>query len=158
MVCGIPLLVVDNYLSTASCKLNTWPAICTGVIINTYQIHYTMKKLILFACLFFAMLLTFAQNTQAQTTKKKGISDQGKGAIIGGAGGAVAGGLIGHNVGGALIGGAIGAGGGYIIGNETRRAREKKERARRIAWRKAHPRHHARPYSKTTTVTTVKYQ
>lgn len=116
-----------------------------------------MKKLIISACLFFAILLTFASNTQAQT-HKKGISDQGKGAIIGGAGGAVAGGLIGHNVGGALIGGAIGAGGGYIIGNETRRAREKKERARRLAWRRAHPVHHAHPYSKTTTVTTVKYQ
>ncbi|GAA3960011.1 glycine zipper domain-containing protein [Mucilaginibacter dorajii] len=116
-----------------------------------------MKKLIIFACLFFALLLTFASNTQAQTTHKKGISSQGKGAIIGGAGGAVVGGLVGHNVGGALIGGAIGAGGGYIIGNEARRAKEKKERARRIAWRRAHPVHH-RPYSKTTTVTTVKYQ
>jgi len=116
-----------------------------------------MKKLIIFTCLFFVFLLTFVSNIQAQTTKKKGISDQGKGAIIGGAGGAVVGGLVGHNVGGALIGGAIGAGGGYIIGNETRRAREKKERARRIAWRRAHPRHH-RPYTKTTTVTTVKYQ
>jgi uncharacterized protein YcfJ len=115
-----------------------------------------MKKLMIFACLFFALRLTFASNTQAQT-HKKGISDQGKGAIIGGAGGAVVGGLVGHNVGGALIGGAIGAGGGYIVGNETRRAREKKERARRIAWRRAHPVHH-RPYSKTTTVTTVKYQ
>jgi uncharacterized protein YcfJ len=107
-----------------------------------------MKKLIIFACLCFAFLLTFASNIQAQTTRKKGISDQGKGAIIG---------LIGHNVGGALLGGAVGAGGGYIVGNEIRRSREKKERARRIAWRRAHPRHH-RPYSKTTTVTTVKYQ
>jgi uncharacterized protein YcfJ len=118
---------------------------------------FFMKKLIIFACLFFAFLLTFASNIQAQTTKKKGISSQGKGAIIGGAGGAVAGGLIGHNVGGALIGGAVGAGGGYIVGNEIRRSKEKKERARRIAWRRAHPRHH-RPYTKTTTVTTVKYQ
>ncbi|MDR6944973.1 YMGG-like glycine zipper-containing protein [Mucilaginibacter pocheonensis] len=97
-----------------------------------------MKKLIIYVCLFIAFLLTFAFKTQAQTKKKKDISPQGKGAIIGGAGGAVAGGIIGHNVKGALIGGAIGAGGGYIIGNEKRRAEEKKRRA----WRRAHPRHH----------------
>src|ERR1700712_3161746 len=97
-----------------------------------------MKKLIIFACLFFALLLTFASNTQAQT-HKKGISDQGKGAIIGGAGGAVVGGLIGHNVGGALIGGAVGAGGGYIIGNESRKNKEKKRRA---AYREAYYHRH----------------
>jgi len=85
-----------------------------------------MKKLMIYVCLFVAFLLTLTFNAQAQT-KKKGISPQGKGAIIGGAGGAVAGGLIGHNVGGALIGGAIGAGGGYIIGNEKRRSDEKKD-------------------------------
>ena len=112
-----------------------------------------MKKLILLTNLLAAFLLANATNIQAQTHKK--MSSQAKGAIIGGAGGAVAGGLIGHNVGGALIGGALGAGGGYVIGNETRRAREKKQRA---AWRRAHPAHHAHPYSKTTTVTTVKYQ
>jgi uncharacterized protein YcfJ len=116
-----------------------------------------MKKLIIFACMFFATLLTFASNAQAQT-QKKGISSQGKGAIIGGAGGAIIGGVASHSVGGAVIGSAIGAGGGYIVGNEIRRNKEKKERARRIAWRKAHPRHHYHPYSKTTTVTTVKYQ
>lgn len=92
----------------------------------------------IYVCLFIAFLLTFTSAVQAQTKKKKDISPQGKGAIIGGAGGAVAGGLIGHNVKGALIGGAIGAGGGYIIGNEKRRAEEK----RRRAWRRAHPRHH----------------
>jgi uncharacterized membrane protein len=111
-------------------------------LINTYF----MKKLVIYVCLFVAFLLTLTVNAQAQT-KKKGISPQGKGAIIGGAGGAVAGGLIGHNVGGALIGGAIGAGGGYIIGNEKRRADEKKRRA---AWRRAHPKHHHH-YTKTTT-------
>lgn len=63
------------------------------------------------------------------------MSDQGKGALIGGAGGAVAGGLIGHGVGGALIGGAIGAGGGYIIGNEHRKNVEKRKRAN---WRAHH--------------------
>lgn len=59
--------------------------------------------------------------------QNKPISEQGKGAIIGGAGGAVVGGLIGKNVGGAAIGAAIGAGGGYIIGNENRKAKEKRE-------------------------------
>lgn len=108
-----------------------------------------MKKLLLFVCLFVAFLLTLTFNAQAQT-QKKGISKQGKGAIIGGAGGAVAGGLIGHNVKGALIGGAIGAGGGYIIGNEQRRADEKK----RAAWRRAHPKH-KRHYTKTTKTTTT---
>jgi hypothetical protein len=83
-----------------------------------------MKKLMIYVCLFVAFLLILTFNVQAQTKKKKDISPQGKGAIIGGAGGAVAGGLIGHNVKGALIGGAIGAGGGYIIGNEKRRADE----------------------------------
>ncbi|MGF7039986.1 YMGG-like glycine zipper-containing protein [Mucilaginibacter lappiensis] len=109
-----------------------------------------MKKLMIYVCLFVAFLLILTFNVQAQTKKKKDISPQGKGAIIGGAGGAVAGGLIGHNVKGALIGGAIGAGGGYIIGNEKRRAEEK----RRRAWRRAHPKHHHH-YTKTTTTTTV---
>lgn len=110
-------------------------------LINTYF----MKKLMIYACLFVAFLLTLTVNVQAQTKKK--MSKQAKGAIIGGAGGAVAGGLIGHNVGGALIGGAIGAGGGYIIGNEQRRADEKKRRA---AWRRAHPKHRHH-YTQTTT-------
>jgi uncharacterized protein YcfJ len=96
-----------------------------------------MKKRMIYASLFVACLLSATVNAQEQP-HKKGISPQGKGAIIGGAGGAVAGGLIGHNVGGALIGGAIGAGGGYVIGNEKRRADEKRRRA---AWRRAHPKH-----------------
>jgi uncharacterized protein YcfJ len=108
-----------------------------------------MKKLMIYMCLLVAFLLTLTFNAQAQTKKKKGISQQGKGAIIGGAGGAVAGGLIGHGVKGAVIGGALGAGGGYIIGNEKRRADEKKRRA----WRRAHPKHHR--HTKTTTTTTV---
>jgi uncharacterized protein YcfJ len=109
-----------------------------SVIIFLTLIRIFMKKLMIYVCLFVAALLTLTFNAQAQT-KKKGMSQQAKGAIIGGAGGAVAGGLIGHNVGGALIGGAIGAGGGYIIGNEKRRADEKKRRA---AWRRAHPKRH----------------
>lgn len=72
--------------------------------------------------------ILFAGNFQAQAQKKHKLSDQGRGAIIGGAGGAVAGGLIGHGVGGALIGGAIGAGGGYVIGNEHRKHVAKKRR------------------------------
>ncbi len=49
--------------------------------------------------------------------------------------GAVVGGIAGHGVGGALIGGAIGAGSGYVIGNETRKHKEKK---RREAYRAAY--------------------
>ncbi|MFA6085346.1 hypothetical protein [Mucilaginibacter sp.] len=100
-----------------------------------------MKKLIIFSGLIMTLTTTVNFNVQAQ--EKTGISKQGKGAIIGGAGGAVAGGLIGKSVGGAVIGGAIGAGGGYIIGNEARRREEKKKRAaylqRRANWKRAHP-------------------
>jgi uncharacterized membrane protein YfcA len=100
-----------------------------------------MKKILVLGSLVLALTSTVSINAQAQ--EKKGISQQGKGAIIGGAGGAVAGALIGHNVGGAVIGGAIGAGGGYIIGNEARKRAEKKKHARwlerRRAWKRAHP-------------------
>ncbi|MDB4926893.1 glycine zipper domain-containing protein [Mucilaginibacter sp.] len=97
-----------------------------------------MKKLIVYTGIITSLLLITGNFAQAQE-QHKGISSQGKGAIIGGAGGAVAGGLIGHNVGGALIGGAIGAGGGYIIGNEHRKHEEKKRRA---AYRAAYYRKH----------------
>jgi uncharacterized membrane protein len=83
-----------------------------------------MKKILVLGSLVLALTSTVSINAQAQ--EKKGISQQGKGAIIGGAGGAVAGALIGHNVGGAVIGGAIGAGGGYIIGNEAANAQRKR--------------------------------
>ncbi|MBD1392710.1 glycine zipper domain-containing protein [Mucilaginibacter glaciei] len=100
-----------------------------------------MKKLIIFGGLL--MALTTTVNIDAHAQESKGISKQGKGAIIGGAGGAVVGGLIGKNVGGALIGGAIGAGGGYVIGNEARKREEKRKRAaylqRRANWKRAHP-------------------
>jgi uncharacterized protein YcfJ len=92
-----------------------------------------MKKLILYTGIVAASLLSTVNVAHAQ--EKKGISEQGKGAIIGGAGGAIVGGIIGHNVGGALIGGAVGAGGGYIIGNESRKAKEKKRIA---AYRRAY--------------------
>ena len=51
------------------------------------------------------------------TAKKKGWSDGAKGAVIGGAAGAVGGALIDKKIGrGAIIGGLVGAGGGYLIG------------------------------------------
>lgn len=50
--------------------------------------------------------------------KKKGISDAGKGAVIGAVGGAVAGAVIGRNGKGAAIGAVIGAAGGYVIGRK----------------------------------------
>jgi uncharacterized protein YcfJ len=100
-----------------------------------------MKKIIIFGGL--VMALTTSINFNAEAQEKKGMSQQGKGAIIGGAGGAVAGALIGKSVGGAVIGGALGAGGGYVIGNESRKRAEKKRRAaylqRRAAWKRAHP-------------------
>lgn len=97
-----------------------------------------MKKLIIYTSAVILFMVGSANLAQAQHKK---ISSQGQGAIIGGAGGAVVGGIVGHGVGGALIGGAIGAGGGYIIGNEHRRHAEK-ERA--IAYRRAyyHKHHH----------------
>lgn len=96
-----------------------------------------MKKLLIYGGLLLSLTTTANFSAQAQ------VSKQGKGAIIGGAGGAVAGALIGKSVGGAVIGGAIGAGGGYIIGNEARKREEKRKHAawleRRRAWKRAHP-------------------
>lgn len=106
-------------------------------ITNRILFKNIMKKLIVYTGILTAVLLSTTNFANAQ--QKKGISDQGKGAIIGGAGGAVVGGIIGHNVGGALIGGAIGAGGGYVIGNEHRKSVEKKRRA---AYRAAYYRKH----------------
>lgn len=94
-----------------------------------------MKKMILYTGVTMGLLLSAGNFAQAQ------VSEQGKGAIIGGAGGAVVGGIIGKNVGGALIGGAVGAGGGYIIGNESRKAKEKKRRA---AYREAYFKKHGK--------------
>ncbi|MGZ3755262.1 MAG: hypothetical protein ACXVAY_13655 [Mucilaginibacter sp.] len=94
-----------------------------------------MKKLIIYSSAVVMFMISSASIAHAQHK----ISSQGQGAIIGGAGGAVVGGIVGHGVGGALIGGAIGAGGGYIIGNEHRRHAEK-ERA--IAYRREYYRKH----------------
>ena len=59
-------------------------------------------------------------NTSTATTKKKGWSAKAKGAVIGGAAGAVGGALISKHKGtGAVVGGLAGAAGGYIIGNEV---------------------------------------
>jgi uncharacterized protein YcfJ len=90
-----------------------------------------MKKILFSFCLILCVLVT-TLNVQAQHRK---MSGQAKGALIGGAGGALAGGLIGHGVKGALIGGAIGAGGGYIIGNEHRRNEAKRRAAYRRGYR-----------------------
>ena len=64
-------------------------------------------------------------NSTATTTapQKKGVSKAAKGAIIGGVGGAIIGGVAGKNAKGAIIGGAVGAAGGYIIG----RGKDKKD-------------------------------
>ena len=56
--------------------------------------------------------------TQNTAKAKKGWSKAAKGAVIGGAGGAIAGAVINkrNRAAGAVIGGVIGAGGGYAIG------------------------------------------
>ncbi len=60
-------------------------------------------------------------NYPTQPTRRRGISKAAKGAIIGGVGGAVIGGVIGKNAKGAIIGGAAGAAGGYILGRSKDR-------------------------------------
>ncbi|RYE13749.1 MAG: hypothetical protein EOP51_29255, partial [Sphingobacteriales bacterium] len=83
----------------------------------------------IYTSLAMALVLSAGDAANAQQKKKKGMSPQAKGAVIGGATGVVAGGLIGNNVKGAVIGGALGAGGGYVIGNEQRLNKEKKAKA-----------------------------
>ena len=62
---------------------------------------------------------TTTTTTTTTATKKKGWSNRAKGAVIGGAAGAVAGAVISKHKGtGAVVGGVVGAAGGYIIGNE----------------------------------------
>jgi outer membrane lipoprotein SlyB len=60
---------------------------------------------------------------QSQPVQKKGWSKAAKGAVIGGAGGAVVGAAVSKKRGkGAIIGGVVGAGTGYIIGrNEDKK-------------------------------------
>ena len=59
--------------------------------------------------------------TSTTTAKKTGISKAAKGAIIGGVGGAAAGGIITRSAKGAGIGAVVGAAGGYIIGRSKDR-------------------------------------
>jgi hypothetical protein len=59
------------------------------------------------------------RTTTTTTTRRKGWSSRAKGAVIGGAAGAIGGAIVSKHKGtGALIGGVAGAAGGYIIGNE----------------------------------------
>ena len=60
-------------------------------------------------------------NYPTQPARRRGMSKAAKGAIIGGVGGAVIGGVIGKNAKGAIIGGAAGAAGGYILGRSKDR-------------------------------------
>jgi uncharacterized protein YcfJ len=116
-----------------------------------------MKKYITSIALSLTILVAGTAVTSAQTTTThhRKMSNRAKGAIIGGAGGAVVGGLIGHNVGGALIGAGLGAGGGYVIGD----AKDRSNLRKRQAWRRAHPRKpkvvYVKPKSVTTTTTTT---
>jgi len=56
--------------------------------------------------------------TSSTVSQKQGWSKAAKGAVIGGAGGALVGGAVSTNKpAGAIIGGAIGAGTGYLIGH-----------------------------------------
>jgi Na+-translocating ferredoxin:NAD+ oxidoreductase RnfD subunit len=66
-----------------------------------------------------------AATTSTTTAKKKGWSKSAKGAVIGGAGGAVVGAVVNkrNRAAGAVVGGVIGAGVGYGIG----RAEDKKD-------------------------------
>ena len=59
------------------------------------------------------------KNSTVTAPEKKGVSSAAKGAIIGGAAGAVGGAIISKdNTKGAIIGGVAGAGAGYLIGRD----------------------------------------
>lgn len=122
-----------------------------------------MKKYITSVALSLTLLIAGTSIVTAQetvTTTHRKMSTRAKGAIIGGAGGAVAGGLIGHNVGGALIGAGLGAGAGYVIGDAKDRSNLRKKQA----YRRAHPRPakvvyvKQKPRSTTTTTVTKTYK
>lgn len=78
-----------------------------------------MKKLLCVLTVAMGLSIASFNNVSAQTTvkekHKKGMSHKAKDAIIGGAGGAVVGGVVGGGK-GAVIGGVVGAGTGYAIG------------------------------------------
>ena len=79
-----------------------------------------------------------ATYVEPSPVRPKGISSAAKGAAIGGVGGAIVGGVIGHNAKGAIIGGVLGGGAGYAIG------RSKDRRTGRVARGRAYRRHKRR--------------
>lgn len=66
--------------------------------------------------------VTSGSSSTVTQPAKQGMSSRTKDALIGGGAGAIAGGIIGHNIKGAIIGGVVGAGTGYVIG----RSKDKK--------------------------------
>ena len=62
----------------------------------------------------------YSNSTASYPAKKKGWSKAAKGAVIGGAGGAIAGAVINkkNRAVGAVVGGILGGGGGYVIGRQ----------------------------------------
>jgi hypothetical protein len=62
----------------------------------------------------------YSNSTASYPAKKKGWSKAAKGAVIGGAGGAIAGAVINkrNRAVGAVVGGIVGGGGGYILGRQ----------------------------------------
>jgi hypothetical protein len=64
-----------------------------------------------------------------QPQKRKGWSSGAKGAVIGGAAGAVGGAVVDkrHRVQGAVIGTAVGAGAGYLIGHHKDKKRKRRQ-------------------------------
>jgi hypothetical protein len=62
----------------------------------------------------------YSNSTASYPAKKRGWSKAAKGAVIGGAGGAIAGAVINkkNRAVGAVVGGIIGGGGGYVIGRQ----------------------------------------
>ena len=76
-----------------------------------------LKRILLSATLVTALAAPMAGIAQEDTYKHHGIGT-GRGALIGGAGGAGIGALAGGGK-GALIGGALGAGGGALVGHHN---------------------------------------
>jgi outer membrane lipoprotein SlyB len=65
--------------------------------------------------------VVYVDKDQNTATAKKGWSKAAKGAVIGGASGAIIGGVITKSGKGAVIGGVLGAGTGYVIGRSKDR-------------------------------------
>ena len=77
-----------------------------------------LKKVLLSSALLAATLAPAVPSAMAQDTYQHHGIGTGRGALIGGAGGAGIGALAGGGK-GALIGGALGAGGGALIGHHN---------------------------------------